>query len=175
MNHGACRDESNVRACFRPARRAILAAPSALCAPSYDDALTIIVPAMWNGLDQNISLLYNAKKKKKGYLQTLAVRSCDHFGTHSAVGWIDQQTIALVYVLILEWKILSSMCIKVMDEGRKPKLSVFCICLSVRPSSYLSIHHPSFIHPSIIYQSIIPPSLIYLSVCLSIRLSVRAN
>lgn len=46
MNHGACRDESNVRACFRRARRAILAVPSALCAPSYDDALTVIDPAM---------------------------------------------------------------------------------------------------------------------------------
>ncbi len=107
--------------------------------------------------------------------------------------WVEihQQTIALVYVLILEWKILSSLCITLMDEGRKPKLSVFylsiylSICLivrpssylsihhlfslSVRPSSYLSIHHPSFSHPSIIYQSIIPPSLIYLSVFPSVR------
>jgi len=46
MNHGACRDESDVRACFRPGRLAILAVHSALCAPIYDDALTVIDPAM---------------------------------------------------------------------------------------------------------------------------------
>jgi len=92
MNHGACRDESNVRACFRPARRAILAAPSALCAPSYDDALTVIDPAMWIGLDQNIILSekdYETIMWKKGSLCRLW--QSDHVTSgnlYCDVGWI---------------------------------------------------------------------------------------
>ncbi len=132
MNHGACRDESNVRACFRPARRAILAAPSALCAPSYDDALTIIGPAMWNGLDQNISLSeedYETIMQKKK--DTCRLWQSDHV-TISAltVLWVGlhQQTIALVYVLRLEWKILSmdpcliTRCYSVSRQGRRQKI-----------------------------------------------------
>lgn len=69
MNHGACRDESDVRACFRSGRRLILAAPSALCAPSYEDAIRIIILAMWSGPDQNTGLL-EKKGVKTCYSQT---------------------------------------------------------------------------------------------------------
>lgn len=140
MNHDACRDESNARACFRPARRAILAAPSALCAPSYDDALTIIVPAMWNGLDENIGL--SEEKDYETMMRKNKREACRLWRSDHVTGGEFQHTqccgldciskpLNWFMVLKLEGKILSLLCVTVMDMRMRLKpTAIFCLHMS---------------------------------------------